>query len=152
MNDNESSAKQKNVDSKIELTNESISYLNETRKWTIFLAILGFIFLGFMVIMSFSFGTLFSTFGGEGINPPFPGFLFAGIYLLMVVIYFFPILYLYKFSSFTKKGLIEKNETLLTLAFKNLKSHYKYIGVFTITILSIYLLALIGVGFYEFFN
>jgi hypothetical protein len=151
MDNNELNAGKENVNSKIELTDESISYLNETRKWTIFLAILGFIFLGLMVIMSFSFGTFFSALGGQGINPPFPSFLFVVLYLAIGLIYFFPILYLYKFSSFTKQGLVEKNETLMTLAFKNLKSHYKYIGIFTIVFLCLYFLFFVAAAVFRVF-
>jgi hypothetical protein len=44
-----------------------------------------------------------------------------------------------------KKALLLKNDAVLTRAFEMLKSHYKFIGVFTIILLSVYaLLAIIG--------
>jgi hypothetical protein len=39
-----------------------------------------------------------------------------------------------------KKALVEKNEDTLAKAFEMLKSHYKFIGVFTIITLSLYAL------------
>jgi hypothetical protein len=48
-----------------------------------------------------------------------------------------------------KEALISKDDAVLVIAFEMLKSHYKFIGVFTIIMLSVYLLAgvigLIGV-------
>ena len=152
MDGDEINANNDKVESKIELTQETIGYLNETRKWTIFLAILGFIFIGLMVIMSFSFGAIFSAFGDQGVNLPLPNFLFIALYIAMAILYFFPIFYLYQFSSFTKRGLTDKNENLIMLAFKNLKSHYKFIGVLTIIILSIYLLVFLGATLFGLLN
>ena len=77
----------------LELTKQSLSYLNETRKWTMFLAILGFVFLGIMVVFSLSFGAIFSSISGEQTELPFPGFLFGFIYLILAAVYFFPILF-----------------------------------------------------------
>lgn len=126
--------------SKLELQKNSILYLDETRKWTNFLAILGFVMMGLMVIMGFSFGTIFSKFGGSEFGSPFPGFLFGIIYLIFAVIYFFPILYLFKFSSLIKKAVSSKNSNDLEMAFKNLKAHYRYIGIMMIIVLGIYAL------------
>ncbi|WP_421920241.1 DUF5362 family protein [Marinifilum sp.] len=124
----------------IEFTAESVIYLNETRKWTIFLSILGFIFLGLLVVASLFMSTIYNLIvPGE---MPFPG-MGAGVgifYLLMGLLYFFPIYYLYKFSTYSKKAIYNEDKDQLSLAFRYLKSHYKFIGVFTIVMLSIYIL------------
>jgi hypothetical protein len=124
---------------------QSVVYLNETRKWTIFLSILGFIFLGLMVIMAIFAGTFFSSMSG-GMAPAGTGIFLSIIYLLMAVLYFFPILYLYKFSVHSKRAIYGESTDELTLAFKNLKSHYKFMGILTIVLLSIYLLAFLLMG------
>lgn len=131
-----------NKDTSLELTNRSLSYLNETRKWTMFLAILGFVFLGIMVIFSLSFSAIFSSISGEEAKLPFPGFLIGFIYLILAVVYFFPILYLYKFSSFIKDGILNSSSDQLDLAFQNLKSHYKFMGILFIVMLAFYAFAL----------
>jgi len=127
-------------DSGLELLNDSINNLNETGKWAKFLAILGFVFIGLIIIMGFSFGIIFSIVGGGEFKPPFPSFLFGFIYLVFGLIYFFPILYLFRFSIWTKKALNNKNTNDLNLAFRNLKAHYRYIGIMMIIILGIYAL------------
>jgi hypothetical protein len=58
----------------------------------------------------------------------------------MIAIYIFPLYYLYQFSVKLKKALTQKDDEVLASAFEMLKSHYKFVGVFTIIILSIYIL------------
>jgi len=51
-------------DRKIEMGPEILSYLNSTRKWTTFLSVLGFIFLGLMIVAGLAtslFITAFKT-------------------------------------------------------------------------------------------
>jgi hypothetical protein len=59
----------------------------------------------------------------------------------MIVIYIFPLYYLYQFSVKLKKAVTSKDDEVLANAFEMLKSHYKFVGVFTIIMLSIYILA-----------
>ena len=58
---------------KIEIGQESLGYLNTTRKWTMFFAILGFIFLGLMLIIGLLAGSFLTAFtskmsGAEGVE------------------------------------------------------------------------------------
>jgi len=125
------------------LSQESKQHLNETRKWTFFLAIVGFVFIGLMVLLSLSMGAIFEELGDDMM--PFPSFAVGFIYLVIGGLYFFPIYYLYKFSTNMKNALISDEDSSLNDAFRNLKSHYKFMGIFTIIIFSIYLL--MGLGF-----
>ena len=61
-------------------------------------------------------------------------------YLVMALLYFMPVLYLFKFSRKMKLALANKNDDILADAFENLKSHYKFIGVLTIIMISLYVL------------
>lgn len=128
---------------KMELQQEALNNLNETSKWTNFLAIMGFIFIGLMIVLGFFIGSIFSEMGENQPNMPFSGTVLGFIYLMMGLIYFFPVLYLYKFSTFTKKALMHQNTNDLNEAFKNLKSHYRFMGIITIVILSVYFFAFI---------
>jgi len=136
---------------KLEITNSAISFLEETRKWTMFLSILGFIGIGFMVLAALFMGTFVSTMSnalGDQIPGGFPmggggGVFFTIFYLLFALLYFFPVFYLYKFSNYTKKALDSRDSQLLSEAFSNLKSHYKFIGILAIIIIGIYLLIFI---------
>lgn len=121
---------------KLEFNEQTISYLSETRRWTMFLSILGFIFMGFVaLIIPFAIIAQSNSFNpGLGIATIIP-------LILLVVIYFFPIYYLYMFSSLSKKAIRESDSNSMELAFKNLKSHYKFMGILVIIVLCFYFIA-----------
>lgn len=117
-----------------------ISHLKETRGWTQFLSILGFIFLGFMLIFGLAGGTFMNKMGpteqiGSG--------LFIAMIIIMIVVYFFPIYFLFNFSRFSKTAIETKDPISFTEAMRYLKLHYRYMGILTIIMVSIYALALI---------
>ena len=117
------------------LSKYAIYQLGEIGKWTKFLAIIGFIFIGLMVVLGFYMGSFMSK-----INPavPYPSYMFTFIYLVLGLIYFFPILYLFKFSMHLKRSLSAKDPSQLDSAFSNLNAHYKYVGILAIIVLAIY--------------
>ena len=130
----------------INIPAQSINDLLETGKWTKFLSIMGFIFVGFMVIAAFFMGTILSGISGEESTMPIPGFMVGFIYLVMAGLYFFPVLYLFKFSTNIKKALSSNDYKGFNLAISNLKSHYKFIGILTVTMLGLYFFIFVGAG------
>lgn len=126
------------------LTGASKSFLKETVKWARFLSFVGFILIAFMLVFAAFSSTIFNM--AAKVQPGIPkgiGLSVAIIYLILSIIYFFPVFYLLQFSSKMKKALATKNDETLAGAFKMLKSHYKFIGVFTIITLSLYALLFI---------
>lgn len=123
--------------------NSSIkSFLKEIAKWANFLSIVGFIGISFIVLfavffMIFGIGStvMSNRFGGG-----FMGIGMALVYLLIGLFYFMPIYYLNRFASNMKTALNNNDDRTLTNAFRYLKSHYKFIGVFTLVILGFYVL------------
>ena len=120
------------------VTSEIQSYLLTTSKWAIFLAILGFIGTGFMVIAGILMTLVGSTISGLSKAPSngmFPEiFPFLGIfYIIMAGIYFFPSLYLFQFADKTKKAIEINNQELLSGGLGKLKSTFKSLGILTIT-------------------
>jgi len=116
-------------------------YLRETRKWTKFFAILGFIFIGLMVFMSigmFAASNMMSAYT----SVPMGGI--AVFYLLLIGVYFFPVYYLLQFSIKAKEALISRSSQTLTEAMKYIKSHYKFVGIMTIVMLALYPIIIIG--------
>jgi len=71
-----------------------------------------------------------------------PGF-FGIIYIIMAIIYYFPVTYLYNFSNKIKQGIMNLNQQAMTDGFGNLKSMFKFMGILTIVMLSIYALVLV---------
>jgi hypothetical protein len=115
---------------------KAMAFLSETSGWGKFLAIVGFCFAGLIVILGFSLGAIFSSMGMDQQNP-FSGYI-GVIYSALGVLYFFPSYYLYKFSSQLKIALKTKDDESLAVAFENLKSLYKFMGIFTIIIIGLY--------------
>lgn len=78
---------------------------------------------------------------------PVPGFLFGFVYLAIGIVYFFPILYLLRFSTNIQQAISANSTQQILLAFKNLKSHYRYIGIVMIVMLGLYLLMFVFIVF-----
>jgi Family of unknown function (DUF5362) len=124
------------------LSIQSKAFLSETAGWAKFLGIVGFVFIGLMILLGFFAGSMMSAFGGTGL----PGAFFTIFYIVFALLYFFPCYYLVKFSSNMKQALQFQSRELLDSALENLKSFFKYLGIFTIVILAIYALALVFGG------
>ncbi|MFQ3296948.1 MAG: hypothetical protein ACI9JT_000590 [Polaribacter sp.] len=123
------------------ITSAAKGFLTETAKWCKFLSILGFVGLGLLLLSSFFINTIYSNMPQATTMPFNLGIVMTIVYILIIAIYIFPIYYLYQFSLQLKKALISKDDETLANAFEMLKSHYKFTGVFTIIMLSIYVLA-----------
>jgi|TARA_B110000259_G_scaffold83079_1_gene97041 hypothetical protein len=123
------------------ITSAAKGFLTETSKWCKFLSILGFVGLGLLLLSSFFINTIYSNMSQASAMPFNLGIVMTIVYVLIIAIYIFPIYYLYQFSVQLKKALISKDDETLASAFEMLKSHYKFTGVFSIIMLSIYVLA-----------
>ena len=131
------------------LSQEALYYLQTASKWAKFLAIMGFIGCGFVVLMGLFAGSLFSRVGGAmqgygGVAQGMGAFM-SVFYIAFALLYFFPSLYLYQFAKFAQNALLFSNSQDITLAMGKLKSFFKFVGILIIAILSLYLLIAIGV-------
>jgi hypothetical protein len=131
---------------KLELGPESLRYLNTTRKWTMFFAILGFIFLGMMIIAGVAAGAFLSIFDQSPSGADIPKWLVIAIIAGFAILYFFPIFYLFRFSTHMRNAVQNFSNDDLRRAFRNLKSYFVYLGVLVIIMLSLYFVALVVAG------
>lgn len=130
------------------LNDQMRGYIKEIANWSYFLAIIGFIFIGFMVLGGLFAGVILGSMMGDemlGMMAVGPGLL-SGMYLVMALVYFFPVFYLYRFSTKAKIALRSGSDMELTDAFENLKSHYKFLGILTIVIIGLYFLFFLFAG------
>jgi hypothetical protein len=153
---------------KIEIGQEGLGYLDTTRKWTMFFAILGFVVIGLMLIGGTLAGTMLKgIFSGMGNMPGIDemegfegmegfdsagaigglasGFMLAFI-IIAATIYFFPLLFLFRFSRYTSKAIQTLDSSLLTKGLSNLKSYWMYMGILVIIFLIVYLLIFLIAG------
>ena len=129
----------------LNLNAHSKSFLKEISGWTYFLSIIGFIFVGLLVLIAVSANSIYNNMAQFSQESPFDvGLFMTAVYVIVALIYFFPILFLFKFSKRLKSALKSKEDEELASALEILKSHYKFIGVFTIIVLSLYALAIIA--------
>lgn len=129
---------------KLEIEPETLKYLDTTRKWTMFLAILGFIGLGTFLISGLIAGVFLSIFDTSKIG--LPEWLLIITFPVVSIIAFFPILYIFRFSKYMAHVSRTYDQQELHKAFKNLKSYYVYVGILVIMTLVIYLIAFIVAG------
>jgi hypothetical protein len=132
----------------LQLDQPSINYLNEASRWSRFLSILGFVYIGLLLIVGILFGSfgnsLMSGTGDSELPMRFSGVFFSFIFILMALVLFIPVLYLFNFSSKTRRALRNNDQHVLTEALKNLKSFFKFYGILAIIGLSIYALAIVA--------
>jgi len=131
--------------SEMGLSTRTRGFLLEAAKWARILAILGFVMVGIMVLFALFAGTMFSTLSNvtDSPMPAFPGAMFSLIYIAVAALYFFPILYLYRFAKGIREAFKREDKPSLVYAFQNLKSHYKFIGILAMITIGFYALALI---------
>jgi hypothetical protein len=126
-------------------------YLKETAKWAKFLSILGFIMCGLIVLAGIFFGTLMTSFSKLSGAPASQVDVFAGaggvmaaiLYIGFAALYFLPCLYLFNFANKMLKALRETDQQNLMDSFKNLRAAFRFVGILTIIVLSIYALVIV---------
>lgn len=123
------------------LTSASKKFLRETAKWAKFLAIIGFVLTSLLLIFAIFVATTYNSSAKTRLGIPDEiGVMMIVPFLILALVYFFPMYYLLQFSNKIKRAFFTKDDATLASGFEALKSHYKYIGVFTIIILSLYAL------------
>ncbi|AEV98356.1 hypothetical protein A4D02_22610 [Niastella koreensis] len=139
----------------LQIDQQSISYMGETARWAKFLSIVGFVMCGLLVIFAVFAGSIISILSKVGssyesstYSSAVMGVYSYGIaagYIILALLFFFPCLYLFNFSSKMQTALRNNDQINLNAAFGNLKSCFKFVGILTIVILSFYLLVIIAV-------
>jgi len=138
----------------VAITQEIKSYLYETAKWGKFLSIVSFILISLMILVIIGMlvfgGVAMSALGGTDAMAGMGLGFMAVFYGFFIAIYLIPTLYLYRFSSKMKIALDANDQESLSSSFMNMKSMFKFWGIFTIIFIGFYalifLFAIIGGG------
>lgn len=125
-----------NMGTELELSGEIKGYLKEAAKWAKFLGIVGFVYLGLIIIMLVGFGSFLSMFaggadmgGGDSTAVSIGVFFYVALIFVMI---FFPSYFSYLFGTKMQAALENESNTEITESFKNLKSNYKFWGILTL--------------------
>ncbi len=127
----------------IVLDQRSLRNLNTIRKWAMFLAVTGFIFLGLMIIIGVIAGTFLTKFKAD---TGFSETYVLIIFVILVIAGFFPLYYLFRFSKYTHHALANRNKEELQKTIINLKLFFLFLGLLIIIVLTLYLIALVIAG------
>ncbi|MDR0793518.1 MAG: DUF5362 family protein [Chitinophagaceae bacterium] len=106
--------------------------LKQTAKWGKFLSVVGFVGVGFMILFALFFRSLYTSSLYSEYSSGISGSSITITYLLMGILYFFPTLFLYRFSTQMLRALAEQDQNLITSSFSNLKACFRFVGVLTI--------------------
>jgi len=131
---------------KIELGQETLKNLNTLRKWTMFLAVSGFIFLGLIIALGLITGTFLTTFNQSDKNQGIPDALLFAAFIGLTLIIFFPILFLFRFSKHTSNALSTFNGQQMHIAIKYLKRFFIFMGILVLIVISLYIVSIILAG------
>jgi hypothetical protein len=128
------------------LTSTGITDLNTTRKWAMFLAVMGFIGCGIMVLIGLIIMAIPQlNLPNTGMTPVF-SVAMGLLYSLIGGAYFFPAWFILRFALQLKKAFAEWSETALEGAFRNLKLNFVYVGISVIALIVLYILIIAGVA------
>ena len=131
----------------------SRAHLSEAAKWARFLAIVGFVVCGLIVIAGIFAGSFLSMMSGlsgddyrgsAALTSGWGAFM-AVFYIGMAILFFFPYLFLFRFANHMKSALNTSDQHTLNSSFQNLKIMFRYVGILTIVLLSFYALAILMV-------
>jgi hypothetical protein len=135
------------LNSQLEVGDAAAAHLSDTAKWGKFLAIVGFIGCGLLLLGGLVFMVAVNSLGGyyssvfSGMGP-----VIGVIYLAIAVLYFFPCLFLLRFSNKMKAALLSNDQEALNEAFNQHRRFYKFVGILVIIIISFYVLAILLTG------
>lgn len=147
----EDQAKKNTIDTPMELpqlTDLSASYILTAAKWGKFLAILGFIITGLIVVASVAMSIVLNSLQTEmiPINLPFAPIVFSVLYIIFAAIYVIPVIFLNTFCNNAIKAVQQSNTENLTISFRNLKNLFVFIGIATIILLCLYTITILTIG------
>ncbi len=130
----------------LSLTTRGRDNLGETARWAKFLAIMTFIFAGFIALIGIFAGTFFQLMGLDMYVPVGAGLTI--FYLFLGGLTFLPGLFMYRFATYAKQAVRDQSTGALDDSLVNMKALFKFYGILTLIMLVIYglffLIAIVG--------
>jgi hypothetical protein len=124
----------------LRVDSSSRSYMLETARWAKFLAIMGFVAMG--IIMLGAIALMFTKMPmTEDSTTAFTAGYKTGMllfYIILILIFFYPMYALLKFANLVKTSVATQNQQEFDEAFRFLKNTFKFWGIYTIVLLFIY--------------
>lgn len=132
----------------LQISSAAQHFLKTAAGWAMFLSIVGFIFLAFGLLGALSMmamGSVMDSMPGGPASVGFSGSAFGIFMLIYVIIMFFPVLYLFRFSTAARQAVNDSSTEGMTRSFSHLKNYFLWSGLLTIFFIVSYI-ALIAVA------
>lgn len=139
-----------NTPTGLSVTEAMIASLGQTRPWVLFLAVLGFIGSGFMVLASLVMlvaGGAGAAMGQGGAEMPFLATLgIFVLYVAMAALYVYPSYQLFKYGAAIGRIRLTGAEAIEE-ALRRQKSFWRFLGIATVVVMALYIVAIpIAIG------
>jgi hypothetical protein len=123
----------------IRVSNDAKANFITIGKWVKFLGIMGFISVGFLAILA-----LIMIIGGSTVSLGGEQMMLIGfLYLVIAGVYIYPALYLVRTSKHLSEAFNRDSQSSFELGVENMKSFFKFVGIFTIVVISLYILMIL---------
>lgn len=126
----------------IVVSERALDSLRATRPWVKFLAIVGFIFTGLMILIGLIFALVGAAMPAQAGLPANFGRVFGIAYLVLAFLYLMPCLYLIRYAR-AIEAIPGTGQAAFEDALKNQKSFWKFMGIMMIVLLCLYVLFII---------
>ena len=130
----------------MELDELSLSRLNRTGKWGLFIGTFGLIGLGIMIVGGALAGVFLTLFNTGDPNSGITDELIVAGAVMAGIIFLFPVFFIIRFSRFIRHAVKYSDNESLRKAFRNLLLYFTYVGILIIIILLVYIAVLIITG------
>jgi len=112
----------------LRITQTIRQYWHESSQWALFFAVLGFLYLGLVLVVLLTAGSKLGTAG-------IPVFF---VLLLVGGLIFPPVWFMFQFSRHIKQSLQNDDTQAAATGFQNLRRLYQFAGVLTAIVLGLY--------------
>lgn len=124
----------------IKLTPQMLDTMRETRRWTRVLSVFGFVITG-VALLVIAVQTFFMR-NLVGVAPEYLVMLVA--LPVLILVYFFPALLLYKYASSITPLLKLGDAAALDASLARQKSFWKYVGIMVVVVIGFYVIAIVA--------
>lgn len=128
---------------KLEVDDTAKAYMLEGARWGKFIAIVGFISIGLMLVVFSIMMIVMSSVGSNmgavsGGNLPFSTTWIFLLYIIILLISFYPTFSLFKYSQKVKSSINTMNTADFNTAYRHLRNLLKFYGIMIIVGLALY--------------
>ena len=133
------------TDDRAEVSGAAVEMLRQTKPLVTLLSIMAFIGSGLMLLGGGAMLLMGAIAGGRSTAAAMPSAALGAIYIPLAVLYVYPALKLWGFSSAIGRLVGTRSSMDLEMALSQQKSFWKFAGITTIVMIVLYALVIVGV-------